>query len=222
MRIKAVLSLSCTIALGLALPGCAPTPTPTPLPSPAQACVDFETPLAVGTQYGATASQAPGTLIFTTNGIPVSIYEFRHTTGAAKIVKRHRRPHVRRDVVGSAAFGLAKIVKPLAGFGQGQSMSTNNVNLEFDFSQLGFPTSQAQFEFLAMGGYQNIAVDGNPNPIFAGDLATAPNPIGGIGHAVITNPAAGGVQGTMTLTGKVKSLRVGGQEFWIDNVCVWK
>jgi len=26
----------------------------------------------------------------------------------------------------------------------------------------------------------------------------------------------------MTLTGKVKSLRVGGQEFWIDNVCVWK
>ena len=101
-------------------------------------------------------------------------------------------------------------------------MSTNDVNLEFDLSQLRFPISQVQFEFLAMGGYQNIAVDGNPNPIFAGHLVMAPNPIGGIGHAVIANPVAGGVQGTMTLTGKVKSLRGGGQGFWIDNVCVWK
>jgi hypothetical protein len=198
MTIKTALSLLCVTALGFALAGCAPTP-----PSRPQACVDFEPPLALGTQYGTPAGQAPGTVIFTTNSIPVSIYDFRFTSGGG-------------------TFGLAKIDNAPVVFGQGQSIRSSNINLEFDFTGLGFPTSQVQFEFLDLGGYENISVDGNPNPIYAGELSAAPNPIGGISHSIITNPVTGGSQGTMTFKGAIRNLRIGGQEFWIDNVCVWK
>ena len=61
------------------LAGCQPPfpPPPPPTPPPAQtACVDFEPPLTVGTQYGQPAGQKPGDVIFTPNGIPVAVWDF--------------------------------------------------------------------------------------------------------------------------------------------------
>jgi hypothetical protein len=180
----------------LMLPACIPTPTPTPV-----VCVDFEPPLALGTQYGTPAGQNPGDLAFTANGIPVTVWDFNFTNGGG-------------------TFNLASIDPALAPFGRGQTIRSNNINLEFDFSGLGFPTSQVQFEFLDLGGFENIAVNGSS--IFAGELSAAPNPIGGISYNIVKTPVSGGSTGTMTLSGAVQQLRIGGQEFWIDNMCVSK
>jgi hypothetical protein len=96
-------------------------------------------------------------------------------------------------------------------------MRTNNINLEFDFSGVGFTPSAVRFEFLDLGGFENISV--NDSAIFAGELASAPNPIGGVDISVSTTPVAGDRKGVVILTGAVQKLKVGGQEFWIDNVC---
>jgi hypothetical protein len=163
-----------------------------------QVCVDFELPLAVGTQYGAPAGQHNGDVVFTTNGIPVSVHDFDFLGGGG-------------------TFNLARIELAPLPFGNGQSIRTNNINLEFDFSNIGFTPKEVRFEFLDLGGIKNISVNGSP--IFIGDLPAAPNPIGGVNISVTTTPVAGGKKGLVVLTGAVQKLRVGGQEFWLDNVC---
>ncbi len=163
-----------------------------------QICVDFEAPLTVGTQFGAPSGHQSDDVVFTTNTIPVSVHDFVF-------------------VGGGGTFNVAFIdVAPVA-FGSGQSMRTNNINLEFNFSNLGFPVSQVQFEFLDLGGFENLSVNGSP--IFAGELVSVPNPIGGVNIAVAVSPVAGGNTGVVTLTGSIQTLRIGGQELWIDNVC---
>ena len=195
LSLKAVFSILSLAALAFALTGCPPPAPPSP------ACVDFEAPLAVGTQYGTPVGQAPGTAIFTSKGIKVSIQPFVFTGGGG-------------------TFNSARIETPPAPFGSGQTIRTNNLNLEFDFTAIGYPTSQVTFDYLDQGGSENISVNGSP--IFAGDLPGTPNPIGGVTFAISAVPAAGGTSGTVTLTGVVKTLRIGGQEFWIDNVCAKK
>lgn len=195
-RVKAVFSTSLIAAIGFVLMGCPKPQAPT---SPA--CVDFEPPLAAGTQYGTPAAQAPGTAIFASQGIKVSIQNFVFAGGGG-------------------IFNSARIETPPAAFGNGQTIRTNNLNLEFDFTSIGYPTSQVQFDFLDQGGSENISVNGSP--VFAGELSAAPNPIGGVNIAISSVPATGGKSGTVTLTGVVKTLRIGGQEFWIDNVCAKK
>lgn len=213
MSTKVAFSLPLVAAVCLALTGCPPpasntntNPSPTatasatatPSPTTCMVCVDFEPPLALGTQYGTPAGQAPGTVIFTSNGVPVSIHNFDF-------------------VGGGGTFNSARIEAAPAAFGSGQSMGINNINLEFDFSAVGFPASQVQFEFLDLGGSENIAVNGSPT--FAGDISATPNPIGGVNVAVSTVSVAGGKKGTVILLGAVNKLRIGGQEFWIDQVC---
>lgn len=196
VRMKAVFSILLLATLGFALMGCPGPPAP---PSPV--CVDFEAPLAVGTQYGTPVGQAPGTVIFTTNGIPVTIHNFVFTSGGG-------------------TFNSAQIVTPPAAFGSGQTMRTNNINLEFDFTAIGFQPREVRFDFLDQGGSENISVNGSP--VFAGELPAAPNPIAGVNIVISSGPATGGQKGTVTLTGVVKTLRIGGQEFWVDNVCASK
>ena len=163
-----------------------------------EVCVDFEPPFTVGTQYGAPAGHQSGDVVFTTNGIPVSVHDFNFPGGGG-------------------TFNVAHIdVAPVA-FGSGQSMRTNNINLEFDFGNIGFTPDEIRFEFLDLGGSENISVNGSQ--IFAGDILAAPNSIGGVNIAVSTTPVAGGKKGVVILTGAVQKIRVGGQEFWIDNVC---
>ena len=198
---ESILLVSCAAFLMGGLAGCQPPLAPPPAPAPV--CVDFEPPLVLGTQYGSPVGQPPGAVITTNNNIPVSVHDFVFTSGGG-------------------TFNLAKIDKAPVPFGNGQSIRTNNINLEFVLSGLGFQTSQVQFDFLDLGGFENISVNGNPVPIFAGELSKAPSSIGGVGVTVSTIPVAGGKKGTVTLKGIVDRLRIGGQEFWIDNVCATK
>jgi len=163
-------------------------------------CVDFEPPLAVGSQYGSPVGQISGTLIFTENNISVSVYNFDYVGGGGTF---------------NTGTVEAAISSPL--FGTGQTMHSNNINLEFDFSGLGFQVSQVNFEFLDLGGYENLSVNGSP--VFAGELSLATSLIGGTNLSVALTPVTGGSTGTLTLTGIVTTLRVGGQELWIDSIC---
>jgi len=164
-----------------------------------QQCVDFELPLTVGTKFGSTAGQQSGDVIFKTNGIIVSVLKF--ITAA-----------------GTKTFGNMTIGNPPIQFSKGQAANTNT-NLGFDFSNIGFTPIEVQFEFLDWGAIQNISVNGS-NP-YIGKLSAAPSSIGGVSVAVYTAPVSGksASKGVVILRGPVKNLMVGGQEFWLDQVC---
>lgn len=166
-------------------------------PTACLVCVDFEPPLAIGTKYG-TPSNNPGDVVLTTNGIPVSVHKFDF-------------------VGGGGTFNYATVEMPPALFGKNQVLNTNNINVGFDFGNIGFTPTEVQLEFLDLGGIENISVNGSP--IFAGDLSNAPAQIGGVNIFVAVMPTTGGNMGIVTLKGPVKELKIGGQEFWIDNVC---
>jgi len=168
-----------------------------PLLSFGQACVDFQS-LAIGTQYGAPGD-SPGDVVFTENNIPVSVENFDWVGGGTAFV------FCRVDTF-TAAFPLTKIAW------------TNNINLKFDMSGLAFTPNHVSFKFADLGGEENISVNGQP--IFAGELTAAPVTIApGVTFSVATTPIPAGKLGVVILRGPVTSLLVGGQEFFLDDIC---
>lgn len=169
---------------------------------PAKACVTFETP-PLGTEYGKPVPNAPGDLVLTEAGIEVTVENFAWTSGGT--------------------FNHARIEASTPDFGiDSQFAWMNNINFEFGFGGLGFVPSKVTFEFEDLGGFENISVNGDPSPIYVGELTAAPAIMGGAAFATsprVTVP--GGYKSVATLTGMVERLRVGGQEFGIDQICAW-
>jgi hypothetical protein len=165
------------------------------LPVPAgKACFDFEAPLALGTKYVVRNS------VGNKNYIDASIEDFTNSGG-------------------TTTSGFAYIDSAALLTGNGQNIRTNNVNLLLDFSNIGFAVGEVEFAFLDMGGNENLAVDGGPR--YVNDISSAPpSNLGNVSVKVYSAPVPGGHAGTVRLGGFLKTLSVGGQEFWIDTVCV--
>ncbi len=164
-----------------------------------EVCVDFEPPLNVGDQFGQPAGHSGGDVIFTTRGIEVSVQDFSL-------------------VGGGSTLNVAQVDQAPAPLGGGQAMRLNNISLGFNFTRAGLAGGVVSFDFLDMGGYHNLSVNGSP--VFVGDIKAVPSPTGGVAIAVSTTPVVGGTRGVVVLRGTVEDLLVGGQELWIDNICV--
>lgn len=161
--------------------------------------IQFEE-LPLATRYGPSFGNLCGSVIFTEKGIPVSIHDFVFTAAGM-----------------TCNFAEVDASFPQFSAGQGQVMRTNNVNLEFDFAELGFTVERLSFDFVDLGGFENISVNGHT--LHVGELRSAPTTIApGITFAVTTTQIQGGIEGQAVLTGQLESLRVGGQEFWLDNI----
>jgi hypothetical protein len=101
----------------------------------------------------------------------------------------------------------------LAG-GTGKEMQVNNVNLAFDF---GAPLTELTLLFGEYGGNLNIQINGvfrNFHNLTDLDGVI----IGAVGVSVVNG--LGNDKGLVRLVGIVDDFAVGGQELWIDNVCV--
>lgn len=174
----------------------------TPTPAHAQgACIDFEAPaFALGTQYGAPAGHVPGQWVFNYAGIDARVHRILYGGGAW-------------------GFNVAYIDNALPWLGPVQSLRFNNIDLSFDFSSWGTLPTTIKLSYVDLGGIENLSVNGSP--VFIGDIWAAPAVLGGVNVVVTANPIPGGREGTVTLIGKVKYFRIGGQEFWIDDLCAY-
>jgi len=171
------------------------------LAAPAPVCVFFNVP-PLWTVFGAPVGTPMGAVVWVENGIPVSARRFLQMGGAWSFNWMRIEPV-------PAVFTL----------GAGQTDHTNNINAGFDFTGLGFPVNKVTFNWLNLGGYENLSVNGSP--IFVGQLSAPPAFLGGAGVATAWGFVAGGKQGTTTLTGPINRILVGGQEEWLDNVCAY-
>src|SRR2546423_3861475 len=94
-------------------------------------CVTFD-PQSLGAQF---PPPAPPGVIFTEQGIPVSIQDFQRPGGATTV-------------------GTVRIASPTSGVGSGNVVNINNANLEFNLTSV--PNTQVQFKFVDLGGYENL------------------------------------------------------------------
>ncbi|HET9226998.1 MAG TPA: hypothetical protein VFR31_10045, partial [Thermoanaerobaculia bacterium] len=171
------------------------------LPSQAQVCLNFGPPPPLNTTYGLPVGQSSGDLAFSTLGIDAYVYNFALLpAGTTFYLAYHTQ---------------APVSLP------GQSLRTININMLFDLRNLAFTVKKVTLSYLDLGGYENLAV--NASGIYRGQIAAAPG-FPGIANVSVSSvpipPPFSGQTGTVTITGAdIESFMIGGQEFWIDNVC---
>jgi hypothetical protein len=110
--------------------------------------------------------------------------------------------------------GHATVVAGGLAGGTGKEMHVNNVNLSFDF---GVPFKALTLLFGEYGGNMNIQINGDFRN-FANLTDIDGITIGGV-NVSITN-GYGNDTGHLELAGTTHQFFIGGQELWIDNVCV--
>jgi hypothetical protein len=189
------------LALALALPlaacgersptGAAAASTAESVSAAAIACVTFGPPPPLWTWWGVPAGHAPGQVVHVENAVLVSVEKF--LIGA------------------STTFDRARIEPPpVAGFGVGQTVRTQYINLGFGFQQLTWIPNHVRFQFhdTSLSSIENLIVNGAP---YVGTIQGAPAVLGGVAVTVAGN--------WVDLAGPVASLRVGGQQLWIDELC---
>ncbi len=105
-------------------------------------------------------------------------------------------------------------------FGSPQSITLNNTCAGFDFSTT--PADTVCLDFIDMGGHEQLTVNGSTflTPGGYGELMGAPAMLGGVNVTVSGTSLGFGFVGTITLVGAITDFKIGGQEFWIDNVCI--
>ena len=149
--------------------------------------------------YGTPSGMGPGDFMFSEGGAGLWITDF--LSG------------------GTPYFNFAQIdpafTGPVIYFGDQQILEINNVGVVFDFSSPGNVT----FEYLDLGGSVNLQVNGHGSVLEAFDLISLAGVVApGVIMTMVDTPVGGGHMAEVTLTGPVQRLRLGGQEFWLDNV----
>lgn len=172
--------------------GCTPPVTPT--------CETFDTlPIAQYGTVGGTVTNPPGSTIFSiAGGVPVQIHP---------IYLLPSGPY----------FNFAGIEAAPASFGSGNVLNTNNVCVDFNFS--GKNVQEVTIEYIDMGGVENLWVNG---AMYVGELSAAPATLGGATVTVTPSSIPGGNKGKVkikTATGYIYTFWIGGQEFYLDNLC---
>lgn len=169
--------------------------------APACAQVHFDQ-IAVGTRYGSTTGYSSGDHAFTEDGIKVSVHDF--TNG----------------------YSYAEIQSAKPDFGSANIMQVRHMNAEFDFTDLSFSPGKVTFEFLDTAREVRMSV--NSSPLHTGQLrdpASWPAWPDGITMRIEWDTYANNelnTKGKVTLEGPVRTLRVGGSEFWLDDIIVRK
>lgn len=175
--------------------------TRTPPPGPCAVYVGHESqPLAK--LFGAVVGQPLGDVMYTEALVELSTALFFPVVG----------PPIYGDARIAGVFG-----SPIAFGTDTKTLGMPNMNVRFRFGFGG--VTEVEFDWLDLGGDENLAVNGGP--LYVGDIAFAPAAIApGVTFSTTITGVAGGKKGTARLTGPVTEFTIGGQEFWHDNMCI--
>lgn len=189
--LAAVLPLAAACSEGTPTESAAPPAGPSAVAVPPVACVGFGPAPAAWTVWGVPAGHVPGSLVHTESSINVTTERF------ATLPAGWTFDHARVEPAAAIGWGTANTVR------------LRNISLGFDFMAFGgWVPQHVRFRFRKLGGYENLAING---ALYVGNITGAPPVLGGAN--VVVGP------GWVDITGPVNSLLIGGQEFWIDDVC---
>ena len=166
----------------------------------AQPIVTFDS-IQPGTTFGTPQNNSPGDIIWTENLIDVSVHNFYSDATTTH-------------------FGYCEIVDPIPGFPGKNLMSVNNISLQFDFNNVLISSYYVIIDFATLGGISNLQVNGAPLIIDPDLELNAPQkPAPDVSWFITTGTIPGGRKSrVMLLGGTVKTLLIGGQNLYLDNV----
>jgi hypothetical protein len=120
-------------------------------------------------------------------------------------------------------------------FGNGKVLRTANAVVKFDIDAAMPNVDEVCFEILDLGGVDNIAINGSPivitsadlngdgimdTPFYGGQEVLNGTFLGGVFVSASKMTFPGGAKILFRLIGDVNELAIGGQEYWIDDLCI--
>ncbi len=118
-----------------------------------------------------------------------------------------------------SAIGSPYIDWGVSGAGSGQVLWLDNTNAHYNLS--GYPqVSSVDFDYADGGGDENLSVNGASLFLEFADEAGVPFSLGGVDVLITRTTGFSESTGKVYLIGAVSEFSVGGEEFYVDNVCV--
>lgn len=111
--------------------------------------------------------------------------------------------------------GYARVDASRLAGGAQPELRTNNANLNF---RLNYPLNRLSFRFADFGGNENLKINNDFRNV-GNFLGLHNTTVGGVQVKVTAVQDVSSIRGEMVLEGPIQGFTVGGQEFWIDDVC---
>ncbi|HST62702.1 MAG TPA: hypothetical protein VLK84_28610 [Longimicrobium sp.] len=155
-------------------------------------CVTFGPNPPSGTVWGVPAGNAPGTVVHVENSIDVSVDRLALPGGVF-------------------VYDLARLEDAaLIGWGTLNSVHMRDISTTYHFMAAGgWVPMRVRFQYQDLGAVENLAVNG---ALYVGNIAAAPAALGGA--TVVVGPGWVDISGA-----PINTVRIGGQNFRVDNVC---
>lgn len=171
--------------------------------------VDFETE-PLGTEYGTPAGDSPGDLVFSQDGVNMTVENF--TSGAF------------------TGFNVATITgqpgPPTSFFpasvNSTQALTLNNINGRFDFTGLGFDVTKVAVDYADGGDTNNFDVNGLGKQEVNDwtSLTSYPNYTVSVTAGSVGPIVVGTIMVAASAGNRIEWIELGGQESSIDNIVV--
>ena len=123
------------------------------------------------------------------------------------------------DGAGGTLFGSASVDFAISGIGDAQVLQLSNINAVYDLSNL-IDVTRVTFEYFDGAGIENLSVNGAALVDEFENLDGAAFSLGGVDVFITRTNTVAFAHGEVILTGNVTDFSVGGQQFYVDNVCV--
>lgn len=167
------------------------------LPALAPVCIDFNVP-PLGTTWSVPGFPA-GSWLFTETGVPV-----------------YSQPLLLPGPVSVYNFGRVEV--PPVAIGAGPTGRAERFTYLVDFANVPFVITSVTFEWLDLGGVENLSASGSP--VFIGELDSPPATIGGFPvNSAWTPLSGGGDKGRTRIGGNARRVLIGGEKLWVDRIC---
>ncbi|HRX51947.1 MAG TPA: FlgD immunoglobulin-like domain containing protein, partial [Candidatus Krumholzibacteria bacterium] len=153
--------------------------------------------LALG-QTWSSANSSPGDVAFFMGSVPVRLEQAM--------------------VSGGPAFDRVEVTPGLPSFHDGKVLSLTDANVVFDMTGMG--VAEFRVDVRAGIGFENLRVNGGS--LFMVDITNIPATVAPGITAVLSLAPDGFSQsvGRLVLTGPIETVRIGGDDLLLDNVCV--
>jgi len=168
-------------------------------------CIEFEN-LPADSAIGRDSDLLPGDLLLEEDGVVTTLGSFTYFDNSTDFWNVTPSTNIFNTT--NSAFS-------------GQMLFVSNITLQFDFTALPLTTTSVSFAFIDGGGEENIAVNGE-EVLVVNNLGEVPTEIApGVTMTIAYDTLANSnlPTGVVTLSGKIETLTIGGQEFALDKVC---
>ncbi len=162
-------------------------------------CINFDD-LTVGTQYGNPVGQSPETLILSQENVDFTLQELQISLPEGEVYNK-------AEIVDASSLGF--------GLPEGNLLHLEDARLLLDFANITQGVRAISFDYYEVSGLVNFTADGLLATIINTDVAS--DYINSIPYSIPDIDGSGNVY----YEGDISQILFGGENVYIDNLCIW-